>query len=296
MFRIREFSQLTRVSIKTLRHYDRLGLLVPAYVDPRTRYRHYAARQAPRLYHILALRDLGFPLAHVVEILAGESRTGSLRRLLEQRRGEIRSQIAFERQRLAQVDAALLELGKGPRARPALRPVLRELPPMRVAARRLRVRDLDLGAQQLFEAVEADAARAGVRRSGPPVLVYHDRDHREAGADIEAGVPVLATARTAGRSRIRTLARVPRAACVVYTGGTERWRAILRELLTWLERRRLAPAGPTREVFIQFAAGGLEHLRLPRAYLVERPEDFVTEMQIPVRRAAARATSRSRSA
>jgi DNA-binding transcriptional MerR regulator len=285
LFRIREFSQLTRVSIKALRHYDRLGLLVPAFVDPRTRYRHYAARQAPRLYQILALRELGFPLAHITEILAKDPRARSLQRLLERRRSEIRNQLEFERQRLAHVEAALLELENGHRGHPALRPVLRELPPMRVATRRSRVRDLDHGSQALFEAVEADAARARIRVPGPPVLIYHDRDHRESDADIEAGVPVVSEARSAGRSTIRALAAVPRAACVVYMGDSDRWAWIVRELLAWLQRRRLAPAGPTREMFLQFGAAGCEHLRLPRAYLADHPEDFVTEMQIPVRRA-----------
>src|SRR4030095_5493217 len=58
VFQISEFSRLTRVSIKALRHYDRVGLLTPARVDPQTRYRYYAARQAQRLYQILALREL----------------------------------------------------------------------------------------------------------------------------------------------------------------------------------------------------------------------------------------------
>src|SRR5207253_4554648 len=62
MFRIREFSRFSRVSVKMLRHYDRLGLLHPARVDPDTRYRYYSARQLPRLNRILALRDLGFSL------------------------------------------------------------------------------------------------------------------------------------------------------------------------------------------------------------------------------------------
>ena len=291
MFGISEFSRLTRVSIKALRHYDRLGLLVPALVDPRTRYRHYAARQAPRLYHILALRELGFSLASIADIMANNASHATMRRLLERRRAEASAALRIEAQRLTQVDAALRELNE-PQREPLPHPVLRALPAVRIAGRRARVRDLDAGAQTLFEAVEADAARAGIRVAGPPVLIYYDRDHREKNADIEAGVPVLPGSRSAGRLKIRTLAAVPKAACVVYTGSDEQWAPIGRGLLAWLQRRRLAPAGPIRETFLRFGAQGCEGLDLPREYLAERTEDHVTEMQLPVQPSAERDRAR----
>ena len=69
MFRIGDFSRLTRVSMKTLRHYDVIGLFKPAYVDPFTDYRYYTFDQLPRLNRILALRGLGFPLENIRQML-----------------------------------------------------------------------------------------------------------------------------------------------------------------------------------------------------------------------------------
>lgn len=62
MFKIGEFSRLSRVSVRMLRHYDQLGLLTPSQTDSFTGYRYYSANQLPRLNRILALRDLGFSL------------------------------------------------------------------------------------------------------------------------------------------------------------------------------------------------------------------------------------------
>ena len=45
MFKIGEFSKLSRISIRMLRHYDEIGLLVPEHIDPWTGYRQYAAAQ-----------------------------------------------------------------------------------------------------------------------------------------------------------------------------------------------------------------------------------------------------------
>jgi hypothetical protein len=65
MMKIGDFSKLSRVSIKTLRYYDEMGLLKPISIDGSTGYRSYAASQLPRLNRILALKDLGFSLQQI---------------------------------------------------------------------------------------------------------------------------------------------------------------------------------------------------------------------------------------
>lgn len=69
MFRIGEFSQIARVTIDTLRHYDAMGLLPPARVDAFTGYRYYEARQLKTLNRILALKEIGFSLEEIARIL-----------------------------------------------------------------------------------------------------------------------------------------------------------------------------------------------------------------------------------
>src|SRR5215470_3770406 len=69
LLRIGEFARLTKVSVKMLRHYDRIGLLRPARVDESTGYRYYTATQLPRLNRILLLRDLGFGLRDVAALV-----------------------------------------------------------------------------------------------------------------------------------------------------------------------------------------------------------------------------------
>jgi DNA-binding transcriptional MerR regulator len=52
MFTIGQFSRATHLSVKALRHYDDLGLLVPAAVDPASGYRRYQAAQTPAAHLI----------------------------------------------------------------------------------------------------------------------------------------------------------------------------------------------------------------------------------------------------
>ena len=69
MLKIGDFSKLSRVSIRMLRHYDEIGLLKPAETDPFTDYRYYSEAQLPTVCRITALRDMGFSLGEVRAIL-----------------------------------------------------------------------------------------------------------------------------------------------------------------------------------------------------------------------------------
>jgi DNA-binding transcriptional MerR regulator len=68
---IGQFAQATGMTVKALRHYDERGLLVPARVDPRTRYRGYTGAQVRDAVLVKALRDAGVPVEQVRRALAG---------------------------------------------------------------------------------------------------------------------------------------------------------------------------------------------------------------------------------
>jgi DNA-binding transcriptional MerR regulator len=69
---IGDFSQITHLSIKTLRRYHEAGLLDPAEVDPQTGYRYYTVEQIPTAQVIHRFRELGMPVKETAEVLATE--------------------------------------------------------------------------------------------------------------------------------------------------------------------------------------------------------------------------------
>ena len=69
MLKIGEFSKLSRVSIRMLRHYDDIGLLKPAETDDFTGYRYYREEQLFTIGRITSLKDMGFALADIIKIL-----------------------------------------------------------------------------------------------------------------------------------------------------------------------------------------------------------------------------------
>ncbi|MBR2417655.1 MAG: MerR family transcriptional regulator [Clostridia bacterium] len=67
---IKEFSLLTKVSVRTLHYYDEIGLLKPDEVDRENGYRYYGEKAFEKMLEILFLRELGFPLKSIKEILS----------------------------------------------------------------------------------------------------------------------------------------------------------------------------------------------------------------------------------
>ena len=69
LFKIGEVAKMLYVSMGTLRHYEQAGLLTPEYVDRKTGYRYYSARQLEVLNTIRYLRVLDMPLPQIADFL-----------------------------------------------------------------------------------------------------------------------------------------------------------------------------------------------------------------------------------
>jgi len=107
MIRIEDFSKLSMVSIKTLRYYDQMGLLRPINIDLETGYRYYTVGQLPRLNRILALKDLGFSLQQIDQVLNEGVPPEQLRGMLRLKHAELQRQIADEQERIVRIEARL---------------------------------------------------------------------------------------------------------------------------------------------------------------------------------------------
>lgn len=285
MFRIGEFSRFSRVSVKMLRHYDDLGLLTPAYVDPQTSYRYYSAAQLPRLHRIVALKDIGFSLEQIGLMLDGEPSSEQVKGMLKLKRAELQQQMREVSLQLAQTQARLAQLERDL----ALSPydvVLRSVGAQRVASIRHMAMAGDDSVPALFEELEAYVAQFQARAPLPPLMLYHDSEFLEEAENVEIMVPLEKAVPPQGRVTVRELAGHDRMACLIHTGHYEGLSEALAVLLGWIETYRFAIDGPTREIYLRFGADQKRY-SLPKGYLARQGAEFVTELQIPVCRAPA---------
>ena len=112
MLKIGDFSKLSRVSIRMLRHYDDIGLLKPAETDDFTGYRYYREDQLFLIGRITALKDMGFPLADIIRILAVYDDREQLDLFLAARQKELADQAKETEYKLMLLDTARKRLRK----------------------------------------------------------------------------------------------------------------------------------------------------------------------------------------
>ncbi|MBR4552004.1 MAG: MerR family transcriptional regulator, partial [Oscillospiraceae bacterium] len=112
MLKIGEFSKLSRVSVRMLRHYDEIGLLKPAETDRFTDYRYYTEDQLPTAGRIAALKDMGFSLADIVRILEVYDDREKMEQCFSARQKELEALSKDTAYKLTLLDAARKRLRK----------------------------------------------------------------------------------------------------------------------------------------------------------------------------------------
>jgi len=105
MYKIGDFSIMSKTTIKTLRYYEKEKLLIPAYVDKFTGYRYYEASQLKDLYKIIALRQIGISISDIRGILNGLD----MNKVLEKRKEEVEKDIILYNTWLSKINYLLEE-------------------------------------------------------------------------------------------------------------------------------------------------------------------------------------------
>ena len=110
-YTVKQLARLSGVSVRTLHHYDEIGLLRPAFLGE-NRYRYYGREELLRLQDILFHRELGVPLQEIAVLLAREGRDRVA--ILAQHRAMLAGRIESSRHLLATIDRTIAQLsGEG---------------------------------------------------------------------------------------------------------------------------------------------------------------------------------------
>ncbi|RZU64202.1 DNA-binding transcriptional MerR regulator [Microterricola gilva] len=278
MFTIGEFASIGRVSVRMLRHYDEIGLLPPARVDPFSGYRYYAGTQFRELSRIVTLKELGFGLEDVATIVHGGLGPDAVHTMLLRRRAELATQLELDTTRLKRLDAHI-RIAEGetimsdPTGTAAV--ALRALPEERVAgataiAPGFGPSNITPVIGPLFDRLRAAMTAAGVSPQGEAIASYDAIEDAPDGESVRASAWLIVPDDVAAGDgfTVQTLPGVIQAATIVHHGSMatigESWQA----LHDWIAENGFELAGVCRERYI---------LSQP-----EPQEDWVTELQQPV--------------
>jgi DNA-binding transcriptional MerR regulator len=241
---IGEFSQMTHLSVKALRHYDEVGLLHPAEIDRSSGYRRYATGQVPTALVIRRFRDLDMPLEEIRNILEASDVATRDQAVLAHLQ---RMQETLERTRAAVASLQALLDGN-----PTNGPIeYQSLPATRAVGIRAVV-DWDDAehwlSQALAELDEAVGSRSS-GRTGPDSALYSTEFFEAHVGEVTAFVPIRGG--IAARGRVEEL-QIPATdvAVLVHSGPFGDLDLAYGALGTFVAERVLSADGPIREHYV----------------------------------------------
>ena len=286
MIKIGDFSKLAHVSVKTLHHYGKLGLLQPAHVDRYTGYRYYTLEQLPQLNRILALKELGFSLEQITQLLDEELSLDEMRGMLRLKQMELAHQIEAEQTRFASVERRLLQLAHD--GRPPNREIaLKEVPAQTALTARVVAASEDaiLPARESLQAMlHKHLERARLKPATPWFALVEEGPYAENDVEVELaiGVQLHQNQRQGdwGSSpvQLKELPEVNRMASVIHEGGNTTLSSAYTQLYAWTQAHGYQVDGAYREIY------------LPETGVSTQPPTHLdvgfTELQCPVQRAS----------
>jgi DNA-binding transcriptional MerR regulator len=244
---IGDFSRMTHLSVKALRHYHEIGLLEPVAVNPESGYRLYDVDQVPTAQVIRRLKDLGMPLDDVKRVLRAPD-LGARNRAIVDHLQRMESQL---QQTQANV-ASLRRLLETPQ--PAdLRVEFRSVAQTASLAIRETVTAHDLGDwwTEAYEELHAIARRKGLTRSGHDGALYPTEWFEDEAGDVTAFMPVNGDAEAARRGRVQPYL-VPGAelAFLLHQGPVGDLDQTFAALGRFVLERAIGVEGPIREYYL----------------------------------------------
>jgi DNA-binding transcriptional MerR regulator len=277
MFRIGDFSRIARVSARLLRFYDEIGLLKPAHADAQSGYRHYTVAQLARLNRITVLKDLGFSLEQIGEILQRPLAADELRRMLLMRRNDAEEKLAQQAQRLRHIETRIAQI-ESDGALSVDDVVERPEPAHRLLSVRRQVKSF-ADARALIPLLCEQARPLLPKAHGCALLAIAHAPQFEADElDVEFGYAVEALKPPAPAKSsllaLRELPAVPRMAVCVRVGLPEDAHLVTAKIGRFVEANGDVFDGPSRELFLK--PPDPKHM-----------DASLVEMQFPVQRPAA---------
>lgn len=215
MFKIGDFAKRSGVTVKTLRHYDQIGLLKPAHVDEDSGYRYYTAEQLLTLRRIAGFKEHGFTLEMIKQLLDGSLPMTKAECTLIEKRRELESRIREAEKQLRGVDQRLIRIESQAAAAEDGTLSVRGVAPALVASIRGTVPEGQLCL--LLDELQQYVSSQGEEPDRELTIVWHKRAVRkEDPSDIEVAIPVSKPIASSRRVTVHLLPGIETAASYIH--------------------------------------------------------------------------------
>ena len=269
MFKIGEFSRLVRISSRMLRHYEKCGILFPAGTDKFSGYRQYSADQIPFVQNIVILRDLGFSIDEIADVLPKLGDFAYMNRMLRARAGSVESAIKAEQAKLERI-RKMSDIVRKECKIMVCEVELKKIPAVKVIALRGIIPQYNQEGI-LWEKLGRYVDENEIRCHSDGYSTYFDEEYKESDVDVEIAISVDETGVSEGEFIFKEYEEIPLAAVVRFTGPFDGgYDAASEKLALWMEKNGYSFAGCLRGHTIVSPDDE------------PNPEKWETELQVPV--------------
>ena len=257
-----------QVTVKTLRHYEQKGLLLPDEVDEWTGYRYYSIDQMQKLQAIRDLQRLGFSLDEIKDMFEDNSHIPSIRQLtekIEETEAQLK-QLITRRNRLLDWRNTRKEMKTMEKFS------IQSLPEIIVASHREVLPDYAAIGSMCVEIIAPEMQRLGCKCPPPGYCftVEHDREYKPTDVDIEYCEQVEEMGEDSAIIQFKHLPAVPKALCMKHVGPYERFYESYIEAFRYIEEHGYKPVGLFRTCYVD------------GVWNQEDPEKWLSIIQIPI--------------
>ncbi|MBP2033321.1 DNA-binding transcriptional MerR regulator/effector-binding domain-containing protein [Clostridium algifaecis] len=279
MVRIGDFSKIARVSIRMLRHYDQIGIFKPACIDNLTGYRGYSIEQLPKLNRIIFLKDIGFSLNEVKELIDENISIDEMKEMLLKRQKDLENEISMAQINLKTVMDRLKTI-EDERNIPRYDISIKRTDSYTLASHRTIVphmNQMGIFCYDMYSKLYKELNKMNITPIGPEITFYYNEEYCEADLDMETGILVPHTwldikNKNESILMFRNIEAEENMAFLLYSGSFDGIEQAIIELLKWVAVNNWQITGALRELHLS----GPAH---PDGKVVE---NAIVELQIPV--------------
>lgn len=266
MYKIGEFSKITFMTVKTLRYYDEIGLIIPSDIDENTGYRFYDEENYKTAMYVKALKSYDFTVKEMLDVVPRIKEPNDLTDFLLEKSRQIDDRIASLKKVKKSIESKVESLKEVNEMKDDIKIEIVEIEEVLVASIRYKGKYQDVGTYlgKIFKEV-------GMNGTSAPFSMYYDEDYTEENADIEICVPVKKQVNK-GEVRSRVL---PKQKCVAIThiGPYEELCHSYKAVTDYVNDNKLETILPSREIY----------LKGPGMIFKGNPEKYETRILIPIK-------------
>ena len=263
MYKIGDFSKMSKVTIKALRYYEKEGLLKPVFIDQNTGYRYYETSQLVEISKIISLRQAGIPIKEIKKILNGED----IVTILKSRKKEIEKNLININMELSKINYLLEEKNMESQI------TIKELPSGIAYYKEGVIKNYsELAGFVLQTGEECIKLNPNLKCTEPGYCYvnYLDGEYKEENIKIRYVETVQEKGIENEKIKFTELKPI-KAVCIYHKGAYSNLRDSYNKILKYIEENKLEIIDTPRECYID------------GCWNKEKEEDYLTEIEFPIK-------------